>query len=269
MKKLILMQAGMLSPHLSGKALLPLAGKPLLQRTIQRVRVATDHPIVVATSYLSFDDPIADLCCKLSVPCFRGHPTDLLERHYHAARQWGADVVVRIPSKCPLIDPKAIQRVLNAYDTQIFPWDYLSNLHPATWPDGNDVEVMQFDALERTFLEATAPNDRDRVTSYLWDGTDRFWVGNVRWETGLDYSTSHRFVVERAEDYELARCVYDELCTGAEPSFTLQDVLALLEERPEIFAINARHAGLNWYRHRLSALRMLVPRRPQDVEPAA
>jgi spore coat polysaccharide biosynthesis protein SpsF len=65
---------------------------------------------------------------------------------------------------------------------------------------------------------------------------------------------THRWTIDYPEDYEFLRRVYDELWTPAHPLFTLGEILALLERRPNLSAINARYAGVNWYRHHLDEL---------------
>src|SRR5690242_13905088 len=96
----IVIQARTGSRRLPGKVLLPLAGAPLLQRMIERVLAARPRrpfQVVVATTVDASDDPIASLCGEIGVRCVRGHPTDLLDRHLAAAREVGADTVVKIP----------------------------------------------------------------------------------------------------------------------------------------------------------------------------
>jgi spore coat polysaccharide biosynthesis protein SpsF len=83
----------------------------------------------------------------------------------------------------------------------------------------------------------------------------RFRVGNVRWESGLDYSMTHRFTVDYPEDLDFVRAVAEALRTPERPVFGLADILALLDARPELYGLNARHAGVNWYRHHLGDLR--------------
>ena len=85
---------------------------------------------------------------RAGVACVRGHPTDLLERHRVAAAEHGARHVVKIPSDCPLIDPAVIDEVIARYLAHEGALDYASNLHPATYPDGNDVEIFSRTALE-------------------------------------------------------------------------------------------------------------------------
>lgn len=252
-RTLIVVQARTGSSRLPGKVLLPVAGAPMLVRMLERLRaVKAPVELVVATTQDGADDAVCALAADAGVPSFRGHATDLLDRHVKAAQAFGADVVVKIPSDCPLIDPAVVDRVLAAFDESAH--DYVGNLHPATYPDGNDVEIMPRAALELAWREASKPHEREHTTSFLWDQPGRFRIGSVRWETGLDYSMSHRFTVDYPEDYAFVKAVYEELGpSGA--LFSLADILALLEARPDIFQLNAKYAGVNWYRHALSELR--------------
>src|SRR5262249_51810677 len=196
----------------------------------------------VPRTTLPADDAIVGVGRRAGVRCFRGHPTDLLDRHVRAARVLRADVVVKIPSDCPLIDPSAIARVLDAPNDEGGE-DYRSNLHPATWPDGNDVEVMGRAALEQAWLLATRLYEREHTTPFLWTRPDRFRVGNVSWETGRDLSRSHRLTLDHPEDYRLVVAIHDALGPGI---FHLAAILELLEARPELLALNARFAGQTW-----------------------
>jgi spore coat polysaccharide biosynthesis protein SpsF len=211
---------------------------------------------VVATTTEAADDPIASLCADHGLLCFRGHPTDLLDRHVRAAQAQGAEAVVKIPSDCPLIDPAVIDRVIRVYLDNPGGFDYVSNLHPATYPDGNDVEIMSLAALEIAWREAARPLEREHTTPYFWENPDRFRCANVAWEAGLDYSMSHRWTIDYEEDYQFIRAVYDALYP-TNPRFGLDDVLALEEARPDIHALNAAYAGVNWYRHHLDELKTI------------
>ena len=247
------------SSRLPRKVLMPLAGKASLIRQVERVQQSRlAGLVVVATTDDPSDDVVVDLCREHGVECFRGDQLDLLDRHYQAGRHFGARDVVKIPSDCQLISPAVIDRVLGFYLERRNDFDFVSNLHPATYPDGNDVEVMPFDLLEEAWREADKPHEREHTTPFFWDQPDRFRIGNVAWETGLDYSMTHRWTLDYREDYDFMSAVFDEL-HAAKPDFDLNDILALLERRPDIMAINSKFAGVNWYRHHLDDLKTVTP----------
>ncbi len=243
------------STRLPDKVLLPLAGRPLLTRMVERVlaaqRVGT---VVIATTTQTADNPIDTLCRAEGLPCYRGDADDLLDRHYQAGKLYGASTVIKIPSDCPLIDPRIIDRVITYYLKHPGCFDYVSNLHPATYPDGNDVEIVTMAALAMAHHEATRPLEREHTTPFLWENPDRFRIGNVTWDTGLDYSMSHRWTIDYEEDYRFIAAVYDALYE-ADPLFSLEDILAFLVNHPEVSALNSRYAGVNWYRHHMDELK--------------
>ena len=169
MKKIVtVIQARSGSSRLPGKVSKEILGKTLLVRMIERIQVASlTGTIVVATTLDAEDDSIENICKENSILCYRGSSLDLLDRHYHVAKLFDADAVVKIPSDCPLIDPQVIDKVLQYYLDHNF--DFVSNLHPATYPDGNDVEVMSFKTLETAWKEAQKDFEREHTTPYIWE----------------------------------------------------------------------------------------------------
>ncbi|MBN1485227.1 MAG: glycosyltransferase family protein [Chloroflexia bacterium] len=247
------------SSRLPNKVLLPLLGKALLARMVERVRAARlSGTVVVAATTAPQDDAIERLCRREGLLCFRGHPSDLLDRHYRAGLAFGADAVVKIPSDCPLIDPRVINRVIGAYLERPQSYDYVSNLHPPSYPDGNDVEIMSMAALRIAWQEADRELEREHTTPFLWENPRRFRLHNVRWESGLDYSMTHRWAIDYAQDYDFIRTVYEALYP-LQPLFGLEDILELLEQHPNIVELNAAYAGVNWYRHHLDELNTITP----------
>ena len=253
------------STRLPGKILLPLAGKPLLLRMYERVSSAKSAgEIVVALTNEKLDDQLALLCQKNNIKIFRGSSFDLLDRHYKTSKEYGAEVVIKIPSDCPLIDPHVIDKVILYYINNSDKYDFVSNLHPPSYPDGNDVEIMSFKALENAWINAKKDFEREHTTPFIWENPDIFRIGNVVWERGLDYSMTHRFTIDYKEDYEFIKRVYDELYLKNK-CFGLNEILKLLEEKPEIKKINEMYAGVNWYRNHLNELKTISSEQTRKI----
>ena len=260
MKVVAVIQARLGSTRLPGKVLLPLHGRPLLERMLARVRKATTvDEVVVATTRHAADKSIVSLAAACGVRCVAGHPDDLVDRHLQAARETQADAVVKIPSDCPLIDPVIIDQVIGFYRASHPRYAYVSNLYPATWPDGNDVEVMSRDALETTWREAKLPFQREHTTPFIWDQPERFALGNVVWPSGRDLSATHRVVLDYQEDYQLISAVYEALHRPDDgPAFTVEAIVDYLDAHPEVRALNAMHVGKSWTQAHKTELRTLA-----------
>ena len=236
----------------------------MLYRMVERVlHSKLKGDVVIATTDLSEDRIVEKICEQHEWNSYRGDPTDLLTRHYRAARLWNADVVVKIPSDCPLIDAHVIDLVIEYFLNNSY--DYVSNLHPASYPDGNDVEVMSMDALEYAWVSAKRDFEREHTTPFIWENRDLFSIGNVRWDKSIDYSMSHRFTLDYPDDYRFILEVFERLYPR-DPMFTLEDILNLLEEEPELMKINEKFSGVNWYRNHLHELRTIDESETRMIE---
>ena len=143
----------------------------------------------------------------------------------------------------------------------------MSNLHPATYPDGNDVEIAALGALESAYREARRSFEREHTTPFIWERPERFRIGNVVWGTGLDYSMSHRFTLDYFEDYQFIKTIFEEFGRSSVP-FSLDDILTLLRQKPHIAQLNAKFVGVNWYRHHLHELSQVRPVETRTLEQA-
>ena len=255
MRVVVVVQARMGSSRLPGKVLLPVAGAPLLQRMLERV-LAAEEPddVCVAATLAAEDEPIRELARAICVPVVSGHPTDLIDRHLQAGRDLRADVVVKIPSDCPLIDPAVIDQVIGRYRAAASEVDFVTNLHPPSWPDGNDVEVMPIEVLEVAWREAQRPFEREHTTPFIWERPDRFRLLNVASDLGIDLSKSHRFTIDYPDDHRFIARVFDELWSPGRPIFSVRQILELLAARPDIARLNQRWAGQSWHLAHLGEL---------------
>ena len=264
-----IIQARTGSTRLPGKILLPIMGRPVLSWMLERVAAARElDELVVATTSLAEDEPIRALAADLGVTCLSGHATDLLDRHLKVARARSADALVKIPSDCPLIDPRAIDLVVGHFRRNHPRLAFVSNLHPPTWPDGNDVEVLRVDVVEEAWCLATRTFQREHTTPFIWDQPERFALDNVAWPTGLDLSASHRLTLDYQEDFQLIAEVFTALYRPTKPPFSTEEIVAYLDAHPEVRALNARHLGSSWISGHTAELNTLRQRDPAPASQA-
>lgn len=253
------------STRLPNKVILPLASKPLFLRQIERIMASKlKGTLVVATTLNEEDNVIEDICTNENIYCYRGSSLDLLDRHFQTAKIFDADIVVKIPSDCPLIDPAVIDKVIGYFLDHANVFDYVSNLHPATYPDGNDVEVMTMKALGEAWKYAERDLEREHTTPFIWENPELYSIGNVIMEGKADYSMTHRFTIDYQEDYEFVKRIYEALYV-INPMFRLKDILSLLEKSPELMNINGHLAGVNWYRDHLNELKTIKPQQTKII----
>jgi spore coat polysaccharide biosynthesis protein SpsF (cytidylyltransferase family) len=232
-----IIQARMGSSRLPGKVLMDLAGKPGLLRVIARVLESKliNH-VVIATTTADRDQAIVDCVDGYDsrVSWYRGSEDDVLDRYYHAAVQANADIVVRITSDCPMIDPEIVDQVLEPMvnDSVL---DYSSNVLGAlTFPRGLDTQAIRFSVLEHIWNIATEQEDREHVTLYVRKHPEQFKTNKVTHEPSLSF---HRWTVDEPDDYRLMSLLYERLIP-TKPHFRMKDVLEEFDKDPELIKIN-------------------------------
>ena len=236
MKVGIIVQARMASTRLPGKVLKKVLDKPLLEYQIERLkRIKYADELVVATTSNDTDDPIVDLCKRLSVCYFRGLEEDVLGRYHGAATVFQADAIVRVTADCPIIDPRVIAKAIRFYLEHQYEYDYVSNTLIRSYPRGMDTEIFSYQVLDDAFHEATEPSDREHVTPFIYKNPQRYRLADV---TYSEDRSRHRWTVDMQEDFELIRKIIERLYPQ-KPEFSLEDVLNLLENYPEWSRLNA------------------------------
>ena len=240
-----IVQARMSSSRLPGKVLKKVAGKPLLQLQVERIKQSQKiSRLVIATSDSDDDVAIAELAAELDVECFRGSLDDVLDRFYSAGQFYAKTPeagVVRLTGDCPLMDGKLIDKLIDFWiETGA---DYVSNVAPPTFPDGLDIEVFSFKALERCHIETSSASHREHVTLYMRE-SDSFSRENFT----ADQNVSHlRFTVDEEKDYLFIQNIYNCLSNN-EGEFSWLDVVELMDREPDLYEINQsiqRNEGLS------------------------
>lgn len=230
-----IVQARMSSTRLPGKVLKPLGSKIALARVIHQLSGAQRiNQIVLATSIDASDDSLIGWARKSQIPYMRGSLHDVLDRYYRTATHYKADIVVRITADCPLIDPTVVDSVIERFLQN--DCDYASNINPPTFPDGLDTEVMSFEALERAWIDAKLPADREHVTLYIRNNPELFRIANVAYRDDI---SKLRLTLDTQEDYEFLNRLIQKLemkhIAEVNPRFLLMDVLDMLNKDRFLF----------------------------------
>jgi spore coat polysaccharide biosynthesis protein SpsF len=230
LKVVAIIQTRMGSTRLPGKVLKDLGGKTVLGRVVERLQGcrAIDELLIATTDHPA-DDAIIAECRKISVAVSRGDQDDVLDRYFRAAQLAKAEVIVRITSDCPLIDPEVTDKTVTAF-LHAKP-DYASNVLTRTYPRGLDTEVFSFDALGHAWQHARKPYEREHVTPYIVENPTTFKLLSV---TGDADHSDHRWTVDTEQDLDFVQAVYSRLPAV----FSWKDVLDLIEREPILEDLN-------------------------------
>lgn len=235
MKNAVIMQARMGSTRLSGKVMKELCGKSILAHDIERISIAKlVDEIIVATTIDAHDDIIVKEALKFGAKVFRGSEEDVLSRYYYAAKENNIDVIIRITSDCPLIDPNILDKLIQFFNEHSY--DYVSNQSPVleerTYPRGLDIEVFTFNKLEEAFNNAKEHYQREHVTPYIYENSTNIY----RYKSNVNYS-KYRWTLDTIEDWNLISKVYEYLYKGKH-DFFMEDIFKLMKKHPELEKIN-------------------------------
>jgi spore coat polysaccharide biosynthesis protein SpsF len=235
MKTVAIVQARMGSTRLSGKVMRVLCGKTVLEHDIERIRQSKYiDEIIIATTISKNDDIIEKESLRCGTNCFRGSEEDVLNRYYLAAKEKGADIVVRITSDCPLFDPKVLDEMLEFYNSHNY--KVLTNAgigtSQRTYPRGLDTEIFTYEALEQAYQNATEKYQKEHVTPYIYENIKEIYY----YKNPIDYS-KYRWTLDTEEDWKLIQSIYEYLYHGAH-DFYLDKIIELMLEYPELYNIN-------------------------------
>lgn len=231
MKIIAIVQARMNSIRFPNKVMKLINGVPMINLLLSRLaRSKHLDQIIVATSFDERNLPLILNIRKLGYICEQGSENDVLDRYVQVAKKYNANVVVRITGDCPLVDPVLIDECVARFkETDI---DYFSNIDPPTYPDGLDIEVCKYTALELASYETNNPYDREHVTSYLRE-SGKFKTSSIKNDKDL---SSLRWTVDELIDLHVIEKVFHYFHPRTD--FSWNEVLLLQREQPQIFDIN-------------------------------
>jgi len=236
MKIVGIIQARMGSTRLPGKVLKYVLGKPLIAYVVEQLRkVSSLNEVILATSTLQTDDQLANWARESNVKCFRGSESDVLKRYCDAAKESGADIIVRIAGDCPLLEPNIADKVMKLHlETNA---DYSANTIERTFPRGWDVENMQMELLELADRESKDPFQREHVTPFFWQQPNRFHLESYEAKDEF-FRPDLRLCVDTEDDFQLIRLILEGLDKGSSP-VDGKHIIELFKKHPEWAKINS------------------------------
>jgi spore coat polysaccharide biosynthesis protein SpsF len=236
---LAILQARMSSSRLLNKVLMEVNNMPLLKYECERIKCSKKiDELIIATSKDLSDNAIEEFAIENNIKVFRGSLDDVLSRYYKCAQTFKESNeidtlnVVRVTGDCPVIDPGVIDEVIESFENN--DCDYVSNTLIPTYPDGMDIEICTFEALEFAYNNAKFKSDREHVTLFI-KNSNQFKKFN--YESKYDFSHI-RLTVDEANDFELIKLILENLY-NKNPHFSYLDVISYMTQNPELLYINA------------------------------
>lgn len=236
MKTNAIIQARCGSTRFPNKVFAEIDGKPLLYHVINRLGFAkTLDQIIVATTINPEDDAIEAWCKDNSIAFFRGSSDDVLNRYYSTSLAYPSDVVVRITADDPFKEPAIIDSVVKKLINEDF--DLVTNNFPPSFPEGLDCEAFTTTVLDTMEKNALDLFEREHVTQYVYRRPNEFKIGNIVCDRQL---SSYRWTIDSQEDYEMVKKIYAERENDHQGILLMDEILNILEKKPEISLINSK-----------------------------
>jgi glutamate-1-semialdehyde 2,1-aminomutase len=233
MKVVAVVQARMGSTRLPGKVMKLINGTPVLELLLRRLSCSKEIDyILVATSIDPQNRPLKDHVNNLGFECESGSEDDVLSRIYYAAKKYSADIVVRITGDCPFVDPTLVDSIIMSFKNANV--DYCSNTAPPSYPNGMDVEVLSFSALEQAFEHATTNFDKEHVTPYI-KHSGLFKTCNISFPEDI---SDLRWTLDEQDDFVVIEKVFEYFKPNI--YFNWLDILNLNQKCPKLFLDNKK-----------------------------
>ena len=228
-----IIQARMCSTRLKGKVLHKINSEETILSFLlkQITNCKSLKTVVVATTELDEDDVIVDFLKSYDVEIFRGNSENVLDRFYHCAKKFKFSTIVRLTADNPLIDPQIINDSIQKYSNS--DCDYLTNSIDRTFPNGTEVEIFSFNALEIAWKFAKKKSEREHVTPYFYNNPNKFKIHHFKQKQD---QSKFRYSIDRKEDYLLVLKILSKINTRP---IKTSDIIELLTNYPEIKKLNS------------------------------
>jgi spore coat polysaccharide biosynthesis protein SpsF len=229
-----IIEARMNSSRLPGKVLMKSTNKSMLEIMCTRLKRSKliDQIVVATTTNLSDDDLIRE-CERIGVDSYRGDEENVLSRVVDAMKVFNATIVVSLTADCPLIDAAIVDKCIDSFVSGGY--DYFSNCHIRSFPDGQDVQVIEPGLLSDSLLRARNPRELEHVTLNIRNNISEYRHG-VLIAKDDEYWPELGITLDEVSDYDLINCIVKNF--HPDLSFDLSSILKFLRENPNISNIN-------------------------------
>ena len=237
MKIGVIIEARMSSTRLPGKVLMKIKNKTMLGFIVDRIKLVKKiKNIVVATTINKNDDKIVKWCEQRKISYYRGSENNVINRVYQAAKKYKLDIIVLITGDCPLVDHNIISQILNFYLKNNF--DYVSNAHIRTYPDGMDVQVINFNSLEKSTQIAKSNLEKEHVTLNIRRNPKIFKHLYVMAPEKL-HLPKLGLTLDEKEDFILIKKIINHFYKKKNYSFSCEQIVDLLKIKKNWIKINS------------------------------
>jgi spore coat polysaccharide biosynthesis protein SpsF len=197
----------MASSRLPGKALLPLAGKPVIQHAMESLFSLPAGRYVLLTDRESAPrfEGVATEC---GYDIFVGDPDDVLDRFCAAAAFYAVDTIVRATGDNPLVSAAIAREALQLAESTAADYAGITDT-----PYGTGVEIIRRSALERLHATTTVPYHREHVSPGLYENPESFAIVTRQAPATLRLP-SMRVTLDTEDDYRSLVAIYAELYDG-------------------------------------------------------
>lgn len=234
----VIVQARFGSSRLPGKAVMPLGRRRVLDHVLDRcARIEGVSDVICAVPDSAENDPVARAAAAAGYAAVRGPEDDVLARYVRAAESCRADLVFRITSDCPFIDPQLCTRTLEFMLESGA--DYGTNTMPARFPHGLDCEVFPRDWLLRAGREAETAFQREHVTPFIREHADVRTACLLGPGEGAEH---YRWTLDYPEDYAFCQAVFDRLGEAAQ-TIGAGELAQVCAQQPDLPALNAQRVN--------------------------
>lgn len=228
-----IIQARTSSTRFPNKVFADLCGKPLIWHVFNRIQSSRFiNSFVLATTNNELDNSLVDWAQDNNTLYFRGDENNVLKRYYDAAKYYKADIIVRITSDDPFKDIEIIDNVISLLIRNEL--DFAYNNKPPTFPEGMDVEVFTFNALEKAYFLCNNDFEKEHVTQFFHNNVQLFNIENLIYKVNL---SNYRWTIDTKLDFEMTTLVYNKLY-NVNKIFNMNDILNLFVNHPEIPQMN-------------------------------